>query len=114
MERKYAYYEIVEALENCSDGSGTGIIKATIDLLKCQNAEIERLNGICADLSKEIESFSDIGKMYSEIKYEAIKEFAERLKEGYAPSGDFGDPLVLTVTAKWIDNLVKEMTEEQK
>lgn len=42
------------------------------ELIKSQ-AEIERLR-------EESKSFADIGKMYSEIKAEAIKEFAERLK----------------------------------
>ena len=111
MERKYAYYEIVKALENCSDGSGTGIIKATIDLIKCQNAEIERLNGICADLSKEIESFSDIGKMYSEIKYEAIKEFAERLLDKYDIWTE-SDATEYQYVAELTGNLVKEMTND--
>lgn len=43
---------------------------------KCvrQQAEIERLQ-------KENNQFADIGKMYSEIKAEVIKEFAERLKK---------------------------------
>ena len=48
------------------------VIKDALDLISRQQAEIERL---------EIENrcFADIGKMYSEIKVEAIKEFAERL-----------------------------------
>ena len=42
--------------------------------LKKAHAEIERLK-------KENNQFTDIGKLYSEIKAESIKEFAERLKE---------------------------------
>ena len=41
-------------------------------LINRQKAEIERLN-------KEVETFADIGKMYSEIKAEAYREFAVRL-----------------------------------
>ena len=40
------------------------------DLINRQKAEIERLQ-------KESNQFADIGKMYSEIKADAIKEFAE-------------------------------------
>ena len=39
-----------------------------------QKAEIERV-------TEENKNFADIGKMYSEIKAEAIKEFAKRLKQ---------------------------------
>ena len=59
-------------------------------------AEIERLN-------KENEHFADIGKMYSEIKAEAIKEFAERLKK------QIHIKEIRDVYGKKIDNLVKEM-----
>ena len=44
----------------------------TLNLINRQKAEIERLN-------KEVETFADIGKMYSEIKAEAYREFAVRL-----------------------------------
>lgn len=43
-----------------------------LDLINRQKAEIERLN-------EENKRFADIGKMYSEIKSEAIKEFAEKV-----------------------------------
>lgn len=49
-------------------------------------AEIERLQGV-------IDSFTDIGKLYSEIKSEARKEFAERLCEGRVSN----DPVVIAV-----------------
>lgn len=64
-----------------------------LDLIKRQKAEIEQ--------------FADIGKLYSEIKAEVIKEFAERLKEklecGLAYDGG--------ILHCAIDRLVKEMTE---
>lgn len=45
-----------------------------LEQLKTANAGVERLQ-------KENENFADIGKMYSEIKAEAYKEFAELLKK---------------------------------
>ena len=66
-----------------------------LDLIKRQKAEIDR--------------FADIGKMYSEVRAESIKEFAERLKETKFKHGsDY------FVYAENIDNLVKEMTEDAK
>ena len=74
------------------------------DLINRLQAENERLK-------KESEIFADIGKMYSEIKAEAYKEFAERLKETF-PKDDF-----LRSTkqiSKDIDNLLKEKVGEDK
>ena len=115
--------------------------KATLDLINRQKAELkatiagqETLQKYIAEQKAEIErlqsvvdSFTDIGKMYSEIKAEAYKEFAERLKEwlcienelyissaknmlpkefqnGYEQKNDF--------VVKLIDNLLKEMVGE--
>lgn len=72
--------------------------------------------------------FADIGKMYSEIKAEAIREFAERLKnkfysyyegldENTSKSKYNGETLmyyeVADMIENCIDNTVKELTEEQ-
>ena len=46
----------------------------TLNLINRQKAEIERLQ-------KESNQFADIGKMHSEIKADAIKEFAELVKK---------------------------------
>ena len=61
-------------------------------------AEIERLQ-------KENNQFADIGKMYSEIKSEAVKEFAERLKE----RKKYNTMDSIICTNEMIDNLVAEM-----
>lgn len=75
--------EIIKALECCSsqgllncshcpydklcETDDAQFMLDAIDLIKRQKAEIER--------------FADIGKMYSEIRKEAIKEFAEKLSK---------------------------------
>lgn len=101
--------EIINALECCKNpipmcddcpvGSGEmcfDFLKDyALDLINRQKAEIDR--------------FADIGKMYSEVRAEAIKDFAERLKLYlFIERGG-----ISTVSGKDIDNLVKEMTEEQ-
>lgn len=71
--------------------------KIALDLINRQRAEIEDLNEIV---------FTDRTEAIKMLKAEAIKEFAERLKNS------FGYGWVLGSAAKThIDNLVKEMTE---
>ena len=50
------------------------LIKNTLDLINCQKEEIKRLKN--RDLQVEVSE-----KLEREIKAEAVKEFAERLKE---------------------------------
>lgn len=68
------------------------------DFINRQKVEIKRSQ-------KENKQFAYIGKMYSEIKSEAIQEFAERLKEALYRT-EFGTPVV---DVEDIDNLVKGM-----
>ena len=78
-------------------------------------------------LQTENNQFADIGKMYSEIRAEAIKEFAERLQEKADDIGIDEDGFLFTISAEWktwfrvgdwceeiIDNLVKEMVGDDK
>lgn len=71
--------------------------KDALDLINRQQAEIERLQN-------ENNQFADIGKLYSEIKAEAIKEFAELIKANK-------HKLFFSVKGfdEQIDNLKKEM-----
>ena len=89
------YLEMAYLPEECM----TMLAKDALDLINRQKAEIERLQSV-------VDSFTDIGKMYSEIKAEAYKEFAERLKEKGKSS--LGNQFVIS----WIDNLLKEMVGE--
>lgn len=99
--------EIIRALECCANGrclscplnpkieSVSQCAKMFLDLINRLEAENERLR-------KEAEWFSDIGKLYSEIKAEAYKECIEKVKDlrrnytGYALD-------------KKLDNLSKEL-----
>lgn len=118
---------IIKALE-CAIEYGCGhyieidapTIKNALDLIKSQNAEIERLKK--ENLELEIEKFKCntkvgtltgritlMGRDIPFIKAEAIKDFAERLKENefFANFTYKGEARLI------IDNLVKEMIGEQ-
>ena len=79
------------------------------EALKEIDALLEKIKG----LQSENNQFADIGKMYSEIKAEAIKEFAERLK-GNLIEESYDDVQFFKVVGESdIDNLVKEMVGEE-
>lgn len=77
------------------------IIKHALKEYNRQKEEIERLR-------KENERFADIGKMYSEIRAEAIKEFWDKAKQ----TREFRTCPYVYITDG--DNLVKEMNEPVK
>lgn len=75
--------------------------KNALDLINRQKAEVERLQ-------KNIDGLNIFTKNHIKvIKLQAIKEFAERLKENYC----FTDRWGKIITKSTVDNLVKEMTE---
>ena len=115
--------QIIKALEYCSTNvrentcpkcafykkhrCSTLMLNAVSDLINRQKAEIERLK---VDLEFKCDSCENIKlsreeyrRLVLQAKSEAIKEFAERLKERNKPW--------LHVHLEDIDNLVKEMTE---
>ena len=73
-----------------------------LDLINRKKAENESLK---VDLAKCSIRLDNLYKTADEIKSEAIKEFAERLKNCFAISGDYLDIINIIV------NLVREMTE---
>lgn len=87
-----------------------------VDLLKRQNAEIERLQKenerVKSDWASQkylIEKMQQGHSAYVEqAKSEAIKEFAERVKMAFYYEFE---ELIPSIMADKIDNLVKEMTE---
>ena len=115
--------EIVKALELCCDDSfrcnecpyhsftfsecDEIIRRAALDLINRQQAKIVRLE-------TENNQFADIGKMYSEIKAEAINEFAERLKENLIEESYDDVQFFKVVGESDINNLVKEMVGDEE
>lgn len=114
--------EIIKALENeirlaeyvdsdYCDGVDLTLIKSTVDLINCQKSEIERLKE-CPKCIYEydgntteycVQGPCSNFKTVEQIKAEAIKEFAEKLKKRfYLCAGR------CVVNVYHIDNLVKE------
>jgi hypothetical protein len=82
-----------------------------INIVKSQKAEIERLE---IRLKKERRQFEALSKMYSEIRAEAIKEFAEKVKNKLwdlptmsDEEGEY-DYVCMESLEDYIDNLIKE------
>ena len=130
-DNKLTDKEIIKALECCADNQHCWLCvlrdreddcyeleKSALDLIKRQQAEIERLtinmNAFGLGMKQEKERADT-------IRAEAIKEFAERLKEKahtqpifdtYCGNKYMGD--VSKVYVADINNLVKEMVGEGK
>jgi FtsZ-binding cell division protein ZapB len=110
--------QIIKALECCVIGyecpkdcpyMGKGLCvdkirKDALDLINRQKAEIERLEETKNRLSYNLQAVLDERADHSE----AVKEFAERLKEKERPAF----PLAMVIDVYEIDNLVKEMVGE--
>jgi hypothetical protein len=89
--------KIIKAISHCQKGlcescpikidTDCNLFDRIINLITTQKAEIEELtekhHSECRQIAKyddESKLFSDIGKLYSEIRTEAVKKFAEALK----------------------------------
>ena len=104
------------------------LMKQSLALINRQKAEIERLERIRAELSRTVESLTNESLTNkcadcagcaqwvcdcSTIESEAIKEFAENVKAIFECVLYFDDDVKECILNE-IDELVKEMTEEQK
>ena len=81
------------------------ILKNTLNLINRQKAENDSLK---VDLAKCSIRLDNLYKTADEIKSEAIKKFAEELKNDFSISECYLDIINI------IDNLVKEMTERER
>ena len=78
--------------------------KNALDLINRQKAEIERLK-------KNIDGLNIFTTNHIKvIRLQAMKEFAKRLKDNYCFTDRWGKIIPIST----VDNLVKEMTEENK
>ena len=87
-------------------------IKRLLDFIEAQEAYINRLQADSKRLKKVQMQLDDAMKMYHVIKAEAYKEFAERLKEEINVRTTFSKEQDKNVLS-YIDNLLKELTNEQ-
>lgn len=110
--------EIIRCLKNCRAGEcenckALNVCDATfsfhkeaLDLINRQKAEIERLSIESATLVTQLKgAYEQICKLNMTTRAEAIKEFAEELKNYFSISECYLDIINI------IDNLVKEMME---
>lgn len=112
--------EIIKALkccinddcDNCPDTFGNcehNVMRNALDLIKRQQAEIERLRELIRAVKKDLDiAISAYDKEIADAKSEAIKEFAKRLR---LAMGKFSVKEYWEVS-RCISNLVEEMTEE--
>jgi len=92
-----------------------------LGLINRQKAEIKSLKQIIDENDKEILKLQkrivfwreDLNYQPEKIRSEAIKEFAERLKEESYSNSDICGYTSTVVDVNSIDNLVKEMTERK-
>lgn len=123
--------DIIKALEHCASGTGGeacegcpfnemkvcdsdhyALEKYTLSFIKRQKAEIERLQQKYelseAEREANVKGFTET---LETVRAEAVKEFAERLKSTmFNEDFLFCEPCDM---ANIIDNLVKEMTEDE-
>ena len=98
---------------NYEKHSQVGIsIKEILDFINRQQAEIERLNEDKSFLKDEFERFRI--RVLPIAKSEAIKEFAEKLKDKEFEIPVDANNVGYLLGADDIDNLVKEMVGEDK
>ena len=90
---------------NCSETTAN----AALDLINRQKAEIERLRG-----STIVNNIMESQRIKREAKAEAVKEFAEKLKEkSFQSFGNYGITRDVVEVCD-IDNLLREMVGEEE
>jgi FtsZ-binding cell division protein ZapB len=123
--------EIIKAMECCIDiginacddcpfqercVTGEFIETEAIDLINTQKAEIEKLKeqvNLWQEEAGSVGCANEWLKAYlKNVKAEAIKEFAKRLKANSSSFQMYGEPAHYIVTIDGIDYLVKEMVGE--
>lgn len=91
---------------NCSQITAS----AALDLISRQKEEIKRLQKEANLVSIQ---FQDLQERTDEIKLEAYKKFAERLKRSTV-TAIIGNKIYAVATSKGVDNLLKEMIGEEE
>ena len=109
-DKKLTDEEIIKNLKFCEDCSANINIDI-IDLITRQQAEIERLKALAENGASAIDTNNRLVQRFAEIKSEAVKDFAARLKEKSDSRFDYSE-LVFEISEEDIDNLVKEMAGE--
>lgn len=116
--KKFTDEQIIIALESSKEAAETDEVRDFLDdVIECinrKNAEIEQWK---EEADRWQNAFCKVNEDMSTIKFEAIKEFAERVETLVLPlllpaTLEERDMVYRCLTI--IDNLVKEMTEVEK
>ena len=113
-DKKFTDEKIIHDLD-CYENLGYRSCGYAIDLINRQKAEIERLESLCEKIGigndAKLERICVLQEELETAKAEAIKEFAERMKEHL---DDFysTDEDALFDTASAIDQIAMELTEK--
>ena len=108
-QKKGCGYVLNCDIDSTTDAIIEGLSKDALDLINRQKAEIERLETNCLSMAQTMPN------MAKAERAEAVKEFAERLKEyveSYDVTTGYRVTIVQAVEEETIDNLVKEMVGE--
>lgn len=99
---------------NCYEGD-VNFLQDIVDLINRQRAEIERLTVLAELGNVRANDYRAMRDKAKNARAEAIKEFAERLKEKHRRITDYDEAgfgcQIFIVEEDYIDRLVKEMTE---
>ena len=117
-ELPYFKERIKEVFDNYDNPNGNedplriSVLRDSKRIVRKAEEEIKRRQEEIDRLKATVDSFTYIGKLYSEIKAEAIKEFAERLKNEINIRTTYSREQDKNVM-RMIDNLVKEMIYDE-
>ena len=118
MNNKLTDNEIIKALTICSTKGASckdcpAFVK--VDRSNCKKVLLGAID-IINRLQATIDSFTDIGKLYSEIKAEAYKKCIEKVKE-YIDTHEHltcEECECVPISKNGLDNLLKELVGEDK
>ena len=111
-DKKLTDNEIIKALECCKYEYDTKCELCCYNFYSrtgCRSELRRNALDLINRLQATIDSFTDIGKLYSEIKAEAYKECIEKVKE-IIPAID--DTYIESMVEECLDNLLKELVGE--
>ena len=100
--------EIIKALEYCKDCSA----KLNVEIIDLINRQQKDIDDLCKVLGRAYQENCFLEASRKCVKAEAIKEFAEKLKDDMVPNID--DTYIESFVEEYIDNLVKEMVGEER
>ena len=119
-DKKFTDEEIIKRLERCVNrGNRNYDTDIVLDLINRQKAEIEKLKAENRILSRNADTaFQDVlderRELFEpEIKAEAYKEFAERIRECCASNNDLSADTWLSITTD-INCVLKELVGEEE